>query len=155
MRIGTGFDAHRLTEDRDLVLGGVIIPFEKGLLGHSDADVLTHAVMDALLGACGAPDIGVLFPDTDPSFKNIRSTELLKRTGAEVRDRGYEIENIDCTIIAQKPKLSPYLNEMRCCIAEALFIDVSKVNIKATTTEGMGFTGTGEGMAAQCVCLLK
>ena len=154
MRAGTGFDAHRLTEGRELILGGVKIPYEKGLLGHSDADVLTHAVMDALLGACGAPDIGVLFPDTDPALLGISSIELLKKTGSIIRERGYTVCNIDSVIIAQKPRLSPYIGEMRRIMAEALCIGEDRINIKATTTEGMGFTGNGEGIAAQSVCLL-
>ncbi len=155
MRIGNGFDAHKLIKGRDLILGGIKVPFEMGLLGHSDADVLTHAIMDSLLGAIGEGDIGVLFPDSDDTYKGISSIILLKEVGELVKSKGYEIEYIDSVIMAEKPKLSPYLNDMRCCISDALFIDKEKVNIKATTTEGMGFTGRAEGMAALSTCLLK
>lgn len=155
MRIGTGYDVHKLIEDRDLILGGVKIPYEKGLLGHSDADVLVHAIMDALLGAAALGDIGKHFPDTDPAYEGISSIELLKRVKALIEDKLYLVENIDATIIAQKPKLSTYLAEMVKNIAEALQIDKDRVNIKATTEEGLGFTGAGLGIAANAVCLLE
>lgn len=154
MRIGQGYDVHRLTEGRDLIIGGVKIPYEKGLLGHSDADVLVHAVMDALLGAAALGDIGEHFPDTDPAYKGISSVELLRHVGKLLEEQFYIIENIDATIIAQKPKLKEYRPQMRENIAEALGIDKSRVNVKATTEEGLGFTGSGEGISAQAITLL-
>lgn len=155
MRIGQGYDAHRLTEGRDLLLGGVKIPYEKGLLGHSDADVLLHAVMDALLGAAALGDIGKHFPDSDPAYKGVDSKKLLSEVWGLIFTNGYCIMNVDATVIAQKPKLAPYIEEMRRNIAGALRIDVGQVNVKATTEEGMGFTGSGEGIAASAVCLLE
>jgi len=155
MRIGTGYDVHRLVENRDLILGGVKIPFEKGLLGHSDADVLVHAIMDALLGAAALGDIGKHFPDTDEKYKGASSIELLKKVGILLEEKLYMIENIDATIIAQKPKLAEYIPEMKKNIANALNISEDQVNIKATTEEGLGFTGEGLGMAANAVCLIE
>ncbi len=154
MRIGMGYDVHKLTEGRDLILGGVKIPYEKGLLGHSDADVIVHAIMDALLGAAALGDIGQHFPDTDPAYKGISSMVLLEQVGRLLEDHNYVIENIDATIIAQKPKMMPHLPKMRENVARALGIEVDQVNIKATTEEGLGFTGTGEGISAQAICLL-
>lgn len=154
MRVGLGYDVHRLVEGRDLILGGVAIPYEKGLLGHSDADVIVHAIMDALLGAAALGDIGQHFPDTDPRYEGISSIELLKHVGKLLEENNYVIENIDSTIIAQRPKMMPHLPQMRKNVAEALGIEVSQVSIKATTEEGMGFTGTGEGISAQAICLL-
>lgn len=155
MRIGHGYDVHRLVECRDLILGGVTIPFEKGLLGHSDADVLTHAVMDALLGAAGLGDIGKLFPDTDMAYKGISSMILLKTVGEKIREKGYSVGNIDVTMIAQRPKLKDYIPQMAENIAEVLEIESSRVNVKATTEEHLGFTGDGSGMACHAVCLLE
>lgn len=155
LRIGHGYDVHRLTEGRKLVLGGVEIPWEKGLLGHSDADVVTHAIMDALLGAAGLWDIGHAFPDDDPSLKDISSMILLERTVTLIRQQGFEAVNVDATIIAQKPKLAPYIPQMRENVAALLGIPVQQVNIKATTEEGLSFTGSGEGMAAHSVALLE
>ena len=155
MRIGTGYDVHRLTEGRALVLGGVVVPFEKGLLGHSDADVLLHAVMDALLGAAALGDIGAHFPDSDERYHGISSLTLLKEVKTLLDEELYVVENIDATIIAQRPKLAPFLDEMRENIANTLGIDVSQVSVKATTEEGLGFTGNGDGIAAQAVCLLE
>ena len=155
MRIGQGYDVHRLTEGRDLILGGVKIPYEKGLLGHSDADVLTHAVMDALLGAAALGDIGMLFPDSDPAYEGADSIELLKKVGQVLQERGYVVENIDSTIIAQRPKLLPYRPQMAENIAKALGLETSQVSVKATTEEGLGFTGAGEGIAAQAIALLQ
>lgn len=155
MRIGQGYDVHRLTEGRKLILGGVDIPYEKGLLGHSDADVLLHAIMDALLGAAALGDIGQHFPDTDERYKGISSIELLKRVGELLEKNGFLIENIDSTIIAQRPKLSGYRPQMTANIAAALGIEKEQVSVKATTEEGLGFTGAGEGIAAQAVCLLS
>ena len=155
MRIGTGYDVHRLTEGRKLVLCGVEIPFEKGLLGHSDADVAVHAVMDALLGAAALGDIGQHFPDTDPSYEGISSLELLRRVGEMLEERLYLIGNIDCTIIAERPKLRPYIDEMRKNVADALCLEEDRVSVKATTEEGLGFSGKGEGIAAQAVCCLQ
>ncbi len=155
MRIGTGYDVHKLVEDRELILGGVKIPYEKGLLGHSDADVLTHAIMDALLGAAALGDIGKHFPDTDQIYKGISSIEILKQVGKLLEDKLYLVENIDATIIAQKPKLAPYLTQMAANIAGTLGIEEDRVNIKATTEEGLGFTGQGLGIAANAVCLLE
>ncbi len=154
MRIGMGYDVHRLVEERKLILGGVEIPYEKGLLGHSDADVLLHAVMDALLGAAALGDIGKHFPDTDPAYKGISSVKLLEHVGALLEENLFLIENIDATIIAQAPKMRPYIDDMRKNIADALGITVEQVNVKATTEEGLGFTGTGEGISAQAICLL-
>ncbi len=154
MRIGTGYDVHRLVEDRDLVMGGVVIPYEKGLLGHSDADVLLHAIMDALLGAAALGDIGKHFPDTDPEYLGISSLKLLEKVGALLEEHFFLIENIDATIIAQAPKMRPHIEKMRENIAKALAIDVGQVSVKATTEEGLGFTGNGQGIAAQAVCLL-
>lgn len=154
MRVGMGYDVHRLTEGRDLIVGGVKIPYEKGLLGHSDADVLLHAVMDALLGAAAMGDIGKHFPDTDPAYKGISSVELLKRVGGLLAEQGFLVENIDATVIAQAPKMRPYIDEMRENIAGALEMEVSCVNVKATTEEGLGFTGSGQGISAQAVCML-
>ena len=150
-----GYDVHRLVEGRGLILGGVKIPYEKGLLGHSDADVLLHAVMDALLGAAALGDIGKHFPDTDEKYKGISSLELLKEVGRLLEENLYFIGNIDATIIAQRPKLSPYREEMREKIAAALGISVNQVSVKATTEEGLGFTGSGEGISAQAVALLE
>ncbi|MCR5006667.1 MAG: 2-C-methyl-D-erythritol 2,4-cyclodiphosphate synthase [Clostridiales bacterium] len=154
MRIGIGYDVHRLTEDRDLILGGVKIPFEKGLLGHSDADVLIHAIMDAILGALGAGDIGKHFPDTDPQYKGISSVRLLDHVVGLMQEQGFEIGNLDAIVIAQKPKIGPYFPEMKEHIAQALGCSPAHINLKATTEEGLGFTGRQEGMAAQAVCLL-
>ena len=154
MRVGMGYDVHRLTEDRDLILGGVKIDWEKGLLGHSDADVLIHAVMDALLGAAALGDIGKHFPDTDPVYKGISSILLLEHVTKLLREHHYEIGNIDATIIAQKPKMAPHILQMRKNMAEALGIPESKINVKATTEEGLGFTGSGEGISSQAICLL-
>ena len=153
LRIGHGYDVHRLVEGRALILGGVTIPWERGLDGHSDADVLTHAVMDALLGAIAAGDIGKLFPDNDAAFHNISSMLLLKRVGEYLRQEGYTVVNIDATLIAQAPKVSPYRDAMRQNIAAAL--GVSQISVKATTEEHLGFTGTGEGMAAHAVALVE
>ncbi len=155
MRIGHGYDVHRLVEGRKLILGGLEIPWEKGLDGHSDADVLTHAVMDALLGAAAMGDIGKLFPDTDDRFLGICSMELLTEVGSRLRAAGYAVGNIDATVIAQRPKLAPYIDAMRKEIAERLQIDVSRVSVKATTEEHLGFTGSGDGIAAHAVCLLE
>ena len=154
MRIGQGYDVHRLVQDRPLILGGVEVPYEKGLLGHSDADVLIHAVMDALLGAAALGDIGQHFPDTDPAYKGISSVELLKKAGELLHEKGFVIENIDSTIIAQRPKLASYRPQMAANIADALHLDVSRVSVKATTEEGLGFTGNGEGISAQAIALL-
>ncbi len=154
MRVGMGYDVHRLVEERDLIIGGVMIPYEKGLLGHSDADVLLHAIMDALLGAVALGDIGTHFPDTDITYKGASSLELLKRVGGLIEKELYIIENIDATIIAQKPKMLPHIQNMRENIAQALHLEVSQVNVKATTEEGLGFTGSGEGIAAQAICSL-
>ena len=154
MRIGMGYDVHRLAEDRALIIGGVEIPYEKGLLGHSDADVLLHAVMDALLGAAAMGDIGKHFPDTDPAYKGISSLVLLEKVGELLRENGFIIENIDATIIAQAPKMRPYIDSMRENIARVLEVDISCVNVKATTEEGLGFTGSGEGISSQAICML-
>ncbi len=155
MRIGTGYDVHRLAEGRKLVIGGVEIPYGKGLLGHSDADVLLHAMIDALLGAAALGDIGTHFPDTDPAYKGISSLELLRRTGKLIARKQYIIGNIDATILAQKPKMSPYIGKMRENVALALGIEEGQVNIKATTEEGLGFTGREEGIAAQAAACLE
>ena len=154
MRVGMGYDVHRLVPERDLIIGGVKIPYEKGLLGHSDADVMLHAISDALLGAAALGDIGKHFPDTDPAYKGISSVLLLEKVGEMLSDKGFLIENIDATIIAQAPKMRPYIDAMRENIAKALQIDVSVVNVKATTEEGLGFTGSGEGISSQAICLL-
>ena len=154
MRVGMGYDVHRLVPERDLIIGGVKIPYEKGLLGHSDADVLLHAIMDALLGAAALGDIGKHFPDNDPAYKGADSLMLLGRAGEILSEEGYVIENIDSTIIAQKPKMAPHIEQMRRNIADTLGLDISRVNVKATTEEGLGFTGTGEGISAQAVALI-
>ena len=154
MRVGMGYDVHRLTEERPLILGGVEIPYEKGLLGHSDADVLVHAVMDALLGAAAMGDIGKHFPDTDPAYKGISSMKLLRHVGHLLQEENYQIINIDATIIAQKPKMAPYIPKMVKNVAEVLGLETDQVNIKATTEEGLGFTGSGEGISAQAICSL-
>lgn len=153
-RVGNGYDVHRLVEGRKLIVGGVNIPYSKGLLGHSDADVLVHAIMDALLGAAAKGDIGKHFPDTDNKFKDISSIELLKRVKSIVEDE-YSISNIDATVIAQRPKMSPYIDEMKKNIADALDIDINQINIKATTEEGLGFTGDEKGISAQAICLIQ
>jgi len=154
MRIGMGYDVHKLCDDRDMIIGGVKIPYEKGLLGHSDADVLLHAIMDALLGASALGDIGKHFPDTDPQYKGISSLKLLEHVGNLLLENRFLIENIDATIIAQRPKMRPYIDEMRKNIADTLGIDITQVNVKATTEEGLGFTGSGEGISSQAICLL-
>ena len=154
MRIGQGYDVHRLVEGRELILGGVNIPYEKGLLGHSDADVLTHALMDALLGAAALGDIGKVFPDTDDEYLNADSIGLLKKVCRLIYDHGYWICNVDCTLIAQQPKIAPYIDAMRRKLAEAMELSVGDVSVKATTEEGLGFTGDGLGMAAHAVVLL-
>ena len=155
MRIGTGYDVHRLVEGRALILGGVEIEHDLGLLGHSDADVLLHAICDALLGAAGLDDIGAHFPDTDDRYKGISSIKLLEEVREKLLEAGYVVGNVDATVIAQAPKLRPYIDDMRRNIAKALEADVSQVNIKATTEEGLGFTGAGEGIAAHAVCLVE
>lgn len=155
MRIGMGYDVHKLTEGRALIIGGVEIPYEKGLLGHSDADVLIHAIMDGLLGAAALGDIGKHFPDTDDAYKGISSISLLEKVGELLQDNLFFIENIDATIIAQAPKMRPYIDEMRKNIALALGIFIEQVNVKATTEEGLGFTGNGEGISSQSICLLS
>ncbi len=155
MRIGHGYDVHRLVEERALILGGVKIPYEKGLLGHSDADVLLHAVMDALLGAAALRDIGYHFPDTDPAYKGADSRVLLRTVGQKLAAAGYGVENIDVTVIAQRPKLKDYIPQMKQNICEDLGLEENQVNIKATTEEQLGFTGSGEGMSCHAVCLLK
>ena len=154
MRIGHGYDVHRLVEGRKLMLGGVEIPYEKGLLGHSDADVLAHAVMDALLGAAALGDIGKLFPDKDPAYAGADSMKLLEQVVTVLREQGYQIGNIDSTIIAQQPKLAPYIPAMRQRIAEVCGIELGQISVKATTEEKLGFTGSGEGIAAHAVCLI-
>ncbi len=155
MRIGHGYDVHRLVEHRPLILGGVAIPYEKGLLGHSDADVLAHAIADALLGAAAMGDIGQWFPDTDPEYKGADSLKLLSVTCAMMRREGYEIGNIDATVLAQEPKLRPYIEEMRRNLASACGVVPEQISVKATTEERLGFTGSGEGIAAHAVCLLQ
>lgn len=154
MRIGMGYDVHKLVNDRKLIIGGVEIPYEKGLLGHSDADVLLHAIMDALLGAAALGDIGKHFPDTDPQYKGISSIKLMEQVGKLLEENFFLIENIDATIIAQAPKMRPHIDTMRKNIADALGITIEQVNVKATTEEGLGFTGSGEGISAQAVCML-
>ncbi|GFI62043.1 2-C-methyl-D-erythritol 2,4-cyclodiphosphate synthase [Clostridiales bacterium] len=155
MRIGLGYDVHRLTEKRRLILGGVDIPFEKGLLGHSDADVLIHAIMDALLGAAALGDIGLHFPDSEEEYQGISSMYLLSKVCLLIKAKGYTTINIDATIIAQRPKLRPYIDDMRKNIAGVMNMPISCINIKATTEEGLGFTGRGEGIAAQAICLIQ
>lgn len=155
MRIGHGYDVHRLTEGRRLILGGVDIPWEKGLLGHSDADVLTHAVMDALLGAAGLGDIGRHFPDTDPAYAGADSLKLLEHVVKLLGERGFSVGNVDATVLAQRPKLAPHIPQMRDNLARTMGVDPSRINIKATTEEGLGFTGSGEGMAAHAVALIE
>ena len=155
MRIGHGYDVHKLTEGRKLILGGIEIPYEKGLLGHSDADVLTHALMDALLGAAALGDIGKLFPDNDPAYAGADSVELLKKVCAVISDAGYRVGNVDCTVIAQRPKLAPFIPAMREKLAKAMDAEVSRVSVKATTEEHLGFTGEGLGIAAHAVALLE
>ena len=155
LRIGQGYDVHRLVEGRDLILGGVKVPYEKGLLGHSDADVLLHAIMDALLGAAAMGDIGKLFPDSDPAFKGASSVKLLEEVGRRLKAAGYMVVNVDATLVAQAPKVSPFTETMRENTAEALGIAKEQVNIKATTEERLGFTGDGSGMAAQAIALLE
>ncbi|MBN1076377.1 2-C-methyl-D-erythritol 2,4-cyclodiphosphate synthase [Clostridium botulinum] len=152
MRVGLGYDVHKLVENRKLILGGVEIPYEKGLLGHSDADVLLHAIMDSLLGACALGDIGHHFPDTDNKFKGISSIKLLEEVNKLIIKNGYIINNIDSVIIAQKPKLAPYIENMRVNISNALNIEIDKINIKATTEEGLGFTGSMLGISSQSIC---
>lgn len=154
MRVGMGYDVHRLVEGRDLILGGVTIPYEKGLLGHSDADVLLHAIMDALLGAAALGDIGKHFPDTDDKYKGASSIKLLEHVGELLEEHNYQIVNLDATIIAQRPKMAPHIPKMVKNVAKTLHIDESQVNIKATTEEGLGFTGTGEGISSQAICSL-
>ena len=154
MRIGMGYDVHKLVTDRALIMGGVEIPYELGLLGHSDADVLLHAIMDALLGAAALGDIGKHFPDSDPAYKGISSILLLEKVGELLEENMFLIENIDATIIAQAPKMRPYIDTMRKNIADALKIDISQVNVKATTEEGLGFTGEGKGISSQAICML-
>ena len=154
LRIGHGYDVHRLVEDRDLILGGVNIPWKLGLLGHSDADVLTHAIMDAILGAAAMGDIGMLFPDNDPAYKGADSLALLTEVMRRVREAGYEVVNIDATVLAQAPKLSPHKQQMRQNLADAAGLDISQVSVKATTEEGLGWTGSSEGMAVHALALL-
>lgn len=154
MRIGHGYDVHRLVEGRKLILGGVEIPYEKGLLGHSDADVLAHAIMDALLGAAALGDIGKLFPDNDPAYAGADSLKLMARVVEVLDEKGYRIGNIDSTVIAQKPKLAPYIMEMRQRMAAVCGIDVEQISVKATTEEKLGFTGSGEGIATHAVCII-
>lgn len=154
MRIGHGYDVHRLVPERELILGGVHIPHDTGLLGHSDADVLLHAVMDSILGAAAMGDIGKLFPDTDMAYRGISSMVLLKEVARQVREKGYQVGNLDVTVIAQRPKLRSYIPQMEQNIAQVLEIETSQVNVKATTEEHLGFTGDGSGMACHCVCLL-
>lgn len=155
MRIGQGYDVHRLVEGRKLILGGVEIPYEKGLLGHSDADVLTHALMDALLGACALGDIGHLFPDSDPAYAGADSLKLLEKVVRVLEENGFQVGNVDVTVIAQAPKLAPYIPAMRDHLADRLHVPPDRISVKATTEEALGFTGRGEGIAAQAVCLVK
>ena len=155
LRVGHGYDVHRLTEGRALILGGVTVPFDRGLLGHSDADVLTHAVMDALLGAAALGDIGQLFPDSDAAYAGADSIALLERVTALLREHGWQVGNVDATVVAQAPRLAPYIPEMRRRLAEAMGLDVDGVSVKATTEERLGFTGSGEGMAAHAVALIE
>ena len=155
MRIGHGYDVHRLTENRKLIIGGVEIPYEKGLLGHSDADVLTHAIMDALLGAAALGDIGKLFPDNDPAYSGADSIQLLKQVCSVLQKNGYKIGNIDSTVIAQQPKLKTYIDQMRNTLADACGVSAGQVSVKATTEEKLGFTGNGQGISAHAVCLIE
>ena len=155
MRIGHGYDVHRLVPGRKLILGGVDIPHETGLLGHSDADVLTHAVMDALLGAAALGDIGHLFPDNDPAYAGADSLTLLREVMARLSAAGYTVGNLDCTVLAQAPKLAPYIAQMRCNLAQCMDVNIDRVSVKATTEEGLGFTGTSEGIAAHAVVLIE
>ena len=155
LRVGHGYDVHRLVEGRALILGGVTVPFDRGLLGHSDADVLTHAVMDALLGAAALGDIGKLFPDSEVAYAGADSIALLERVTALLREHGWQVGNVDATVVAQAPKLAPYIPEMRRRLAEAMGLDVDCVSVKATTEERLGFTGSGEGMAAHAVALIE
>ena len=155
LRVGHGYDVHRLVEGRALILGGVAVPFDRGLLGHSDADVLTHAVMDALLGAAALGDIGKLFPDSDAAYAGADSIALLERVTALLREHGWQVGNVDATVVAQTPRLAPYIPEMRRRLAEAMGLDVDCVSVKATTEEKLGFTGSGEGMAAHAVALIE
>ena len=155
MRIGHGYDVHKLVEDRKLILGGVSIPYEKGLLGHSDADVLTHALMDALLGAAALGDIGGLFPDNDDAYLGADSIELLKRVMVLLTEKGFDVINVDCTVIAQRPKLKPYIDDMRAVLAKAMGVELDAVSVKATTEEHLGFTGEGLGIAAHAVVLIN
>ena len=155
MRIGHGYDVHRLVEGRNCIIGGVNVPYEKGLLGHSDADVLLHAIMDAVLGAMAAGDIGHLFPDKDPAYEGADSLELTRRVAAVMTERGYRLVNVDATVIAQAPKLAPYILSMRARIADAFGVNVECVSVKATTEEHLGFTGAGEGIASHAVCLIE
>ncbi len=155
MRIGHGYDVHRLTENRRLIIGGVEIPYEKGLLGHSDADVLLHAISDSLLGAAAMGDIGGMFPDNDPAFKDADSLVLLKKVVEAINEKGFTVGNIDATIIAQSPKMKPHIEKMRLNVADACGVDADRVNIKATTEEWLGFTGSGEGISAHSVCLIN
>lgn len=154
MRVGIGYDVHKLVEDRDLIIGGVKIPYEKGLLGHSDADVLLHAISDAILGAAALGDIGLHFPDTDERFKGADSLKLLNETGKLIKAKGYSVVNIDATIIAQAPKMRPHIDSMRKNIADALEIDINQVNVKASTEEGLGFTGAGLGIASNAIAMI-
>ena len=154
MRIGHGYDVHRLVEGRPCIIGGVNIPYEKGLLGHSDADVLLHAIMDSVLGAMAAGDIGHLFPDHDPAYKGADSLALTRRVAEVMRERGYKLVNLDATVLAQAPKLAPHIPAMRASIADAFGVEISCISVKATTEEGLGFTGSGEGIAAHAVCLI-
>ena len=155
MRIGMGYDVHRLAEDRDLIIGGEKIEYEYGLLGHSDADVLLHAIMDALLGAAALGDIGTHFPDTDERYRGISSVRLLAYVDQLLEENGYSVGNIDATIIAQRPKMRPYIDQMRENIAKALGVETDQINVKATTEEGLGFTGTGEGISSQAICAIE
>ena len=155
LRIGHGYDVHKLVSERKLILGGVDIPYEKGLLGHSDADVLLHAISDALLGAAALGDIGKHFPDTDAAYKNADSLVLLSRVGELIKNAGYQVSNIDSTVIAQAPKLAPHIEQMRQNIAKALYLDVDDISVKATTEERLGFTGRGEGISAHAVCIIE
>ncbi len=154
MRVGIGYDVHRLVEDKPLIIGGVTIPYELGLLGHSDADVLLHAITDAILGAAALGDIGKHFPDTDPKYKGADSLVLLEESVRLVREAGFNVVNIDATIIAQQPKMRPYIEDMRTNVAKAVDLDVSCINIKATTEEGLGFTGAGQGISSQAICMI-
>lgn len=154
MRVGIGYDVHKLVKDRDLIIGGVKIPYEKGLLGHSDADVLLHAISDAILGAAALGDIGLHFPDTDERFKGADSLKLLNETGKLIKTEGYSVVNIDATIIAQAPKMRPHIDSMRKNIADALEIDINQVNVKASTEEGLGFTGAGLGIASNAIAMI-